>query len=64
MVYDIASMRQQYDCLRATLERVIQDVVLNGVVKRYRDWIKVDSLGEVVGFTQAKFDAIAKLHKR
>ena len=61
---DIASMRQQYDRLRATLERVIQDVVFNGVVKRYRDWIKVDSLGEVVGFTQAEFDAIAKLHKR
>jgi ATPase subunit of ABC transporter with duplicated ATPase domains len=31
---DAAAMRQQYDRLRATLERVIQDVVFNGVVKR------------------------------
>jgi len=57
-------MRHQYDRLRATLERVIQDVVFNGVVKRYRDWIRVDSLGEVVGFDHGEFEAIEKLHKR
>lgn len=57
-------MRQQYDRLRATLERVIQDVVFNGVVKRYRDWIRVDSLAKVVGFEQSEYEAINKLHKR
>lgn len=57
-------MRHQYDRLRATLERVIQDVVFNGVVKRYRDWIRVDSLAEVVGFQHSEYDAIDKLHKR
>lgn len=57
-------MRVQYDRLRATLERVIQDVVFNGVVKRYRDWIRVDSLAEVVGFEQSEYEAIEKLHKR
>ena len=57
-------MRHQYDKLRATLERVIQDVVFNGVVKRYRDWIRVDSLEDVVGFDRAEYEAIAKLHKR
>ena len=56
-------MRHQYDRLRATLERVIQDVVFNGVVKRYRDWIRVDSLAEVVGFDQSEYEAIDKLHK-
>ena len=50
--------------MRATLERVIQDVVFNGVVKRYRDWIRVDSLEGVVGFDQAEYEAIEKLHKK
>ena len=61
---EIAEMRHQYDRLRASLERVIQDVVFNGVVKRYRDWIRVDSLEDVVGFDRAEYEAIEKLHKR
>lgn len=61
---EISELRHQYDRLRATLERVIQDVVFNGVVKRYRDWIRVDSLEEVVGFDHQEYEAIAKLHKR
>ncbi len=58
-----AEMRQQYDHLRATIERVIEEVVFSGVVKRYRDWVKVNKLGDVVGFTQAEYDEIARLHK-
>ena len=61
---EISDLRHQYDRLRATLERVIQDVVFNGVVKRYRDWIRVDSLEDVVGFDRAEYQAIEKLHKR
>lgn len=61
---EISEVRHQYDRLRATLERVIQDVVFNGVVKRYRDWIRVDSLEDVVGFDRAEYEAIEKLHKR
>ncbi len=61
---EIAAMRHEYDRLRATLERVIQDVVFNGVVKRYRDWIRVDSLEDVVGFDRVEYEAIEKLHKR
>ena len=57
-------MRHEYDRLRATLERIIQDVVFNGVVKRYRDWIRVDSLEDVVGFDRPEYEAIQKLHKR
>lgn len=56
-------MRAEYDLLRATLERVIQDVVFNGVVQRYRDWIRVDRLGEVVGFTGQEYKEIARIHK-
>ncbi len=58
------SMRHEYNRLRAAIERVIQDVVFNGVVKRYRDWIKVDSLEEVVGFEAMEYSEIARLHKR
>jgi energy-coupling factor transporter ATP-binding protein EcfA2 len=60
----ITSVRHQYDRLRATLERVIQDVVFNGVVQRYRDWIRVNSLDEVVGFERTEYEAIDQLHKR
>jgi len=59
-----AQIRNQYDRLRATIERVIQDVVFNGVVKRYRDWIRVDSLEAVVGFEHSEYKSIYKLHKR
>jgi len=61
---EAGEIRHQYDRLRATLERVIQDVVFNGVVKRYRDWIRVDSLEEVVGFNRPEYEAIEKLHKQ
>tara|TARA_B110000879_G_scaffold51926_1_gene73771 strand:+ start:1312 stop:3930 length:2619 start_codon:yes stop_codon:yes gene_type:complete len=61
---ETGEIRQQYDRLRATLERVIQDVVFNGVLMRYRDWIRVDSLKEVVGFNRPEYEAIEKLHKR
>jgi len=61
---DKNKMRHEYNGLRASLERVIQDVVFNGVIKRYRDWIKVDSLKNVVGFEQSEYEEIDKLHKR
>jgi hypothetical protein len=60
---DRTEMRLQYSELRATIERVIQDVVFNGVVQRYRDWIHVGNLGGVVGFTAAEHGEIARLYK-
>ena len=59
-----AVMRTQYSNLRATIERAIQDVVFNHVVGRYRDWIKVHELGEVVGFSKAECEEIQCLYKR
>lgn len=56
-------IRHQYDFLRATIERVIQDVVFNGVVQRYRDWVKVDKLEGAVGFAEGEYKEIARLHK-
>ena len=58
-----AKMRQQYNHLRATIERMIEEIVFSGAVKRYRDWVKVNKLGDVVGFTQVEYDEIDRLHK-
>jgi len=60
---DRDKIRHEYDLLRATIERVIQDVVFNGVVQRYRDWIRVDRLNDVAGVTEAEYKEIARLHK-
>jgi energy-coupling factor transporter ATP-binding protein EcfA2 len=61
---DITRLRHLYSNLRATIERVIQDVIFNGVVKRYRDWVKVNMLEAVVGFSQNEHDTIIGLYKR
>lgn len=60
---DCAEIRRAYNFLRATIERVVQDVVFNGVVKRYRDWIRIDNLKSVVGLTDADCNEIARIHK-
>jgi hypothetical protein len=57
-------MRGLYSDLRATIERVVQEVVFNGVVDRYRDWIKVGKLGAVAGLTTSDCDAIVGLFRR
>jgi len=57
-------MAHQYDLLRATIERVVQDVIFAGVVQRYRDWIRVDRLGGAVGFEEPECREIHRLHKR
>ena len=56
-------MRDQYNHLRATIERVIQDVVFNGVVQRYRDWIQVGKLDVVAGLEKSECSEITRLHK-
>ena len=56
-------IRTQYSLLRATIERIIQDVVFNGVLHRYRDRISIDRLNNVVGFTKSEFREIERLYK-
>ena len=55
-------MRRQYNLLRATIERIIQDVVFNGVLHRYRDRISIDRLNHVVGFTESEFKEIERVY--
>ncbi|CAE6807068.1 AAA family ATPase [Paraburkholderia domus] len=45
-----ASIRLQYSLLRSTIERVIQEVVLGGVVRWHHEYVKAGDLRRVVGF--------------
>ena len=60
---DRTKMRNAYDDMRATIERVVQDLVLNEVIVRYDGYIKVGQLNGVVGFNKEEFNEINKLYK-
>jgi DNA-binding MarR family transcriptional regulator len=55
---------RQYSFLRATVERVVQDLVLNGTVQRYRDYIDVSRLEKVVGVTADEVAEIRRIYQR
>lgn len=55
---------RQYSLLRATIERVVQDHLLNGTVQRFRDYIEVKRLAEVVGLQQSEVDELFRLNQR
>lgn len=61
---EASKMREQYSQMRSTIERIVQDVVFCGVIRRYRDWIRMDGLEGVVGFQPAEQAEISRLHKR
>jgi len=60
---DREKMRHEYSLLRATIERGIEEIVLNRVVQRYQDEIRFKHLRGVVGFTEDEFKEIERLHK-
>ena len=60
---DKEKVRQEYSRLRATIERGIEEIVLNRVVQRYQDEIRFKQLRGVVGFTEDEFKEIERLHK-
>ncbi|HOO50074.1 MAG TPA: AAA family ATPase [Alphaproteobacteria bacterium] len=55
---------RQYSFLRATIERIVQDLILNGTVQRFRDYIEVKKLDQVVGLERAVVDEVFRLYKR
>jgi len=59
-----SDMIRQYSFLRATIERVVQDFVLNATVQRFRDYIEVKKLERVVGLEKAEVDEILRLNQR
>jgi hypothetical protein len=61
---DVREMREAYSWLRATLERIVERVVFADVVFRFRSYIDMKKLKEVVGFPDSECDKILRLHKR
>lgn len=59
-----ADIVRQYNFLRSTVERVVQDFVLNGTVQRFRDYIDVKRLDRVVGLEKNEVDEVFKLMQR
>jgi ABC-type dipeptide/oligopeptide/nickel transport system ATPase subunit len=57
-------MIQQYSFLRSTIERVVQDFVLAGTVKRFDDYIRVKNLKLVVGLEAAEAAELCRLNSR
>ncbi len=54
-------MRVAYSHFRATIERAVETVFLNGVVKRFDNYIPVKELKTVVSLTTAEFDEVYRL---
>ena len=57
-------IREQYNDLRTTIERAVQDIVFNDVINRYRDHIRVGKLDKVAGLTEADCTEIKHLYNR
>ena len=55
---------RQYSFLRATIERVVQDFILNGTVQRFRDYIDIKRLDKVVGLKQDEVEEVFRLTQR
>jgi energy-coupling factor transporter ATP-binding protein EcfA2 len=61
---DVREMREAYSWLRATLERIVELVVFADVVFRFRSYINMKKLKEVVGFPDSECREILRLDKR
>ena len=61
---NISAMRDTYSSLRATVERVVQDLFLAGVVRRYSDYVQLQKLEEVVVLQTADCQGIQALYTK
>ena len=61
---NIAEMRHAYSRLRSTLERIVEKVLLNGIVCRFESQVVAGRVNKLVGITQAECDEAKRLLKR
>lgn len=61
---NIRAMRACYSWLRATLERIVEKEVFSDVIFRFRAYVDVKKLSQVVGFTQGESDEVQRLIQR
>ena len=59
-----SEMIRQYSFIRATIERITQDLILNGTVQRFRDYIEVSKLRKVVGLLLEEVTELLRLNQR
>ena len=59
-----ADMRALYGDLRATIERIVEKVVFGDVVFRFRSYVNVKNLDQVVDFPEAENNEIQRLFKK
>ncbi|AXO89929.1 hypothetical protein DZC75_18675 [Pseudomonas parafulva] len=60
----VSQVRQIYSDIRATVEKVVEDVVLNGVVTRFSDMVGVGNLHKITGLRKQDADDIVDLWKK
>ena len=60
----IRDIRLIYSDIRATVERVVEDVVLNGIVTRFSDMVGVGNLHKITGLRKQDADDIVALWKK
>jgi energy-coupling factor transporter ATP-binding protein EcfA2 len=59
-----SDMRHAYSLLRASLERIVEKVILCDSIFRYRSYLDVAKLRGLVGFTIAEYEHLMKLMQR
>lgn len=59
-----SEMREVYGRFREVSERVVQDVVFEGVIERYNDYIRVPNIRKVVGLEKSPCDKLVEQYGR
>jgi hypothetical protein len=59
-----ARMRMVYSHLRATLERIVEKIIFGDVIFRFRSYVNMKNLSNVVGFTDAENTDVQRLFKK
>lgn len=57
-------VRSFYGRLRQVTERAVQDVVLNGVINRYSDYVRLPNVSKVVGLTEDDCAPFLRVYQR
>jgi ABC-type lipoprotein export system ATPase subunit len=57
-------IHSEYNHLRSTIERVVEEFILGGTVKRFDSYIKVSNLNKVVGLEQNEVDELMTIMER
>lgn len=57
-------MREAYGKLRATIERAVQDLFLNGTIQRFDDYVRVKNLDKVCVLTETDYHNLFAIYNK